>query len=360
MDTKTVEIRPERSGRRPPLLRALEYLLYAVLFVVLVVPPAFIYGLIIKDAANFRKYGYTRNFYDLPGYGVTWGFFNDDVAYDRPRDTDYLDAAPGDEFYFELLGRDSHTELFTMLENPAYTFDDGTDVMLWRLGDMYDSVKVYVLENGDFIMRIDDDDYVDDWSFGEYCTLPDEGEEKILDVVRARLPYDVEQSLEWVYSRVKGRAPCMNFDSTEQVGYGTHITLATEKYVFVDVNNYAVDEGGDAIWLPSAHCIFDRSTGEQVSIDRLCVGGSFEDIKLELTRRMLATRDPNFDSPEDYDFTEEDIAEAAEHLDPADIYFDWECMSTTLMPGSISRYPENAFGIGVRYSKIEDLITFEP
>lgn len=97
-----------------------------------------------------------------------------------------------------------------------------------------------------------------------------------------------------------------------------------------------------------------------MSIDRLCVGGSFEAIKLELARRMLMARDPDFGSYEDYDFTEEGIAEAAAALNPELISFGEDGLRAEIPPGSISAYTEVGFDISARYEALEDLITLEP
>lgn len=346
MNTKTVEIGQARRHDRPPILRALEYLLYAVLFVVLVVPPAFIYGLIIKDAANFREYEDVRNFYDDPyfAYGVYGGNYRKIPA-----------GAKFEHTIYTSIG--SFTGTYTMMENPAYTFDDGMTVALWRRDN--DNSLVYVLENGDFLMCRYENDYVDDWRSGTYCVLPDEVEKKILDVVKARVPYSVEQSLEWVYAKTKGREPCENYGLTEQVGYDAGISLATDEYVFVTASNYMVSTAGNTIWLPEAHYIFDRATGEQVSIDRFCVGGSFEDIKLELTRRMLEPKDDYFPPYVDYTFTEQDIDTFAGALSPELISFGDEGLRAEVRV-KISVYPDEGYVIGARYEALEDLITLEP
>lgn len=346
MNTKTVEIGQARRHDRPPLLRALEYLLYAVLFVVLVVPPAFVYGLIIKDAANFREYEDTQNFYDDPyfAYGVYGGNYRKIPA-----------GAKFEHTIYTSIG--SFTGTYTMMENPAYTFDDGMTVALWRRDN--DNSLVYVLENGDFLMCRYENDYVDDWRSGTYCVLPDEVEKKILDVVKARVPYSVEQSLDWIYDRTKGRDPRGGYGLTEVAGYNTDVTLATDEYLFIYVSNYAVGESGETVWLPDAYLIFDRKTGEQVSIDRLCVGGSFEEIKLELTRRMLEPKDDYFPPYTDYTFTEQDIAEAAAALNPELISFGEDGLRAGL-PDGVSSHPDEWLGIGARYEALEDLITFEP
>lgn len=347
MDTKTVEIRPERSGRRPPLLRALEYLLYAVLFVVLVVPPAFIYGLIIKDAANFREYKDTQNFYDDPyfAYGVYGGNYRKIPA-----------GAKFEHTIYTSIG--SFTGTYTMMENPAYTFDDGATAALWRRDN--DNSLVYVLENGDFLLVLYESDKVDDRQMGTYCTLSDEVSRKISEVVRARMDYDVEESLERIYAATKGRNPVRNYGGSKSVGSEAYITLATDDYVFVGATNFAVDEDGETFFLPDAYLIFDRGTGEQVSIDRFCVGGSFEDIKLELTRRMFAPKDEFLPPYVDYTFTEEDIAEAAAALNPELISFGEDGLRAEIPPGSISAYTEVGFDISARYEALEDLITLEP
>lgn len=346
MNTKTVEIGQARRHDRPPILRALEYLLYAVLFVVLVVPPAFIYGLIIKDAANFREYEDVRNFYDDPyfAYGVYGGNYRKIPA-----------GAKFEHTIYTSIG--SFTGTYTMMENPAYTFDDGMTVALWRRDN--DNSLVYVLDNGDFLMCRYENDYVDDWRSGTYCVLPDEVEKKILDVVKARVPYSVEQSLEWVYAKTKGREPCGNYGLTEQVGYDAGISLATDDYVFVTASNYTVSTAGNTVWLPEAHYIFDRETGERVSIDRFCVGGSFEDIKLELTRRMLEPKDDYFPPYVDYTFTEQDIDTFAGALSPELISFGDEGLLAEVRV-KISVYPDEGYVIGARYEALEDLITLEP
>lgn len=346
MNTKTVEIGQARRHDRPPILRALEYLLYAVLFVVLVVPPAFIYGLIIKDAANFREYEDTQNFYDDPyfAYGVYGGNYRKIPA-----------GAKFEHTIYTSIG--SFTGTYTMMENPAYTFDDGMTVALWRRDN--DNSLVYVLENGDFLMCRYENDYVDDWRSGTYCVLPDEVEKKILDVVKARVPYSVEQSLEQIYAATKGRNPVRNYGGSKSVGSEAYITLATDDYVFVGATNFAVDEDGETFFLPDAYLIFDRGTGEQVSIDRLCVGGSFEDIKLELTRRMLEPKDDYFPPYVDYTFTEQDIDTFAGALSPELISFGDEGLRAEVRV-KISVYPDEGYVIGARYEALEDLITLEP
>lgn len=351
MNTKTVEIGQARRHDRPPLLRALEYLLYAVLFVVLVVPPAFVYGLIIKDAANFREYEEVQNFYENPQFSYK--------AYSG----NYDNIPEGTQFEYTTYGRFIHTDTYTMLENPVYVFGDGTRVALWKLEDednTYENISVYVLENGDFLLSIYECARVDDLRMGEYCPLSNEVEKKILDVVRSRLPYDVEQSLEWVYAKVKGRQPMRNAALCDAAGSRAYITFATDNYAFVEAESFAADESGETFFLPNAYLIFERATGEQVSIDRFCVGGSFEEIKPELTRRMFATRDPNFDKEYGITFTEEGIAEAAAALKPEYISFAEDGLRAEIPPGSISAYTEVGFDISARYEAIADLITFEP
>lgn len=354
MTAKTVEADSVRRHGRPPILRALEYLLYAVLFVVLVAPPAFIYGLIIKDAANFREYEEVQNFYDTPGF--SYGAYR--VEKDWTAISDYSKIPAGEKFEYTIYGGwHSSTDTYTMMENPAYTFEDGATVALWRRD--YDKNLVYVLNNGDFLMCRYEDDYVDDWRSGTYCVLPDEVEKKILDVVKARVPYSVEQSLEWVYAKTKGREPCGNYGLTEQVGYDAGISLATDNYVFVTASNYTVSTAGNTVWLPEAHYIFDRETGERVSIDRFCVGGSFEAIKPELTRRMLEPKDDYFPPLVDYTFTEQDIDTFAGALSPELISFGDEGLRAEVRV-KISVYPDEGYVIGARYEALEDLITLEP
>lgn len=137
------------------------------------------------------------------------------------------------------------------------------------------------------------------------------------------------------------------------------MTLATDEYLFIYVSNYAVGESGETVWLPDAYLIFDRGTGEQVSIDRLCVGGSFEDIKLELTRRMLEPKDDYFPPYVDYTFTEQDIDTFAGALSPELISFGDEGLRAEVRV-KISVYPDEGYVIGARYEALEDLITFEP
>lgn len=346
MNTKTVEIGQARRHDRPPLLRALEYLLYAVLFVVLVVPPAFVYGLIIKDAANFREYEDTQNFYDDPyfAYGVYGGNYRKIPA-----------GAKFEHTIYTSIG--SFTGTYTMMENPAYTFDDGMTVALWRRDN--DNSLVYVLENGDFLLVLYESDKVDDRQMGTYCTLSDEVSRRISEVVRARMDYDVEESLERIYAATKGRNPVRNYGGSKSVGSEAYITLATDDYVFVGATNFAVDEDGETFFLPDAYLIFDRKTGEQVSIDRFCVGGSFEDIKLELTRRMLEPKDDYFPPYVDYTFTEQDIDTFAGALSPELISFGDEGLRAEVRV-KISVYPDEGYVIGARYEALEDLITFAP
>lgn len=346
MNTKTVEIGQARRHDRPPILRALEYLLYAVLFVVLVVPPAFVYGLIIKDAANFREYEDTQNFYDDPyfAYGVYGGNYRKIPA-----------GAKFEHTIYTSIG--SFTGTYTMMENPAYTFDDGMTVALWRRDN--DNSLVYVLENGDFLLVLYESDKVDDRQMGTYCTLSDEVSRRISEVVRARMDYDVEESLERIYAATKGRNPVRNYGGSKSVGSEAYITLATDDYVFVGATNFAVDEDGETFFLPDAYLIFDRKTGEQVSIDRFCVGGSFEDIKLELTRRMLEPKDDYFPPYVDYTFTEQDIDTFAGALSPELISFGDEGLRAEVRV-KISVYPDEGYVIGARYEAIADLITFEP
>lgn len=355
MDTKTVEIRPERSGRRPPLLRALEYLLHAVLFVVLVVPPAFIYGLIIKDAANFREYEEMRNFYDTPGF--SYGAYR--VEKDWTAISDYSKIPAGEKFEYTIdSGWRSSTYTFTMVENPVYTLEDGMSVMLWRRED--DGLLTYVLENGHFLLTLSEPDYVDDNQVGRYCVLPDEVEEKILSVAKARHPYDVEQSLERAYKKAKGLEPCYNYGFSVNVGYNVGIGIVTDEYVFVGMGNFDVDENGEQVWYDeSPNYIFDRHTGEQVSIDRFCAGGSFEAIKPELTRRMLEPKDDYFPPLVDYTFTEQDIDTFAGALSPELISFGDEGLRAEVRV-KISVYPDEGYIIGARYEAIADLITLEP
>lgn len=346
MNTKTVEIGQARRHDRPPILRALEYLLYAVLFVVLVVPPAFIYGLIIKDAANFREYEDTQNFYDDPyfAYGVYGGNYRKIPA-----------GAKFEHTIYTSIG--SFTGTYTMMENPAYTFEDGATVALWRRDN--DNSLVYVLENGDFLLVLYESDKVDDRQMGTYCTLSDEVSRRISEVVRARMDYDVEESLERIYAATKGRNPVRNYGGSKSVGSEAYITLATDDYVFVSATNFAVDEDGETFFLPDVYLIFDRGTGEQVSIDRFCVGGSFEDIKLELTRRMLEPKDDYFPPYVDYAFTEQDIDTFAGALSPELISFGDEGLRAEVRV-KISVYPDEGYVIGARYEALEDLITFEP
>lgn len=345
-NTKTVIIRPAGRHDRPPLLRALEYLLYAVIFVVLIVPPVYVYGLIIRDAANFRDYGDVRNFYDNPYfvYGVYHG--------------DYSKIPAGTEFQYTIYGSYIFVEDYLMLENPAYTFSDGAHVALWQRKADYDSL-VYVLDNGDFLLSVTEAQAVNNW-YGSYGVLPAAAEKNILSFAKARLPFDAEQSLERIYARTKGRNPVRDYGGSESAGYHVDITYATADCFFAQFTNYDVDESGETYHLPEAYYIFDRATGEQVSIDRFCVGGSFEDIRLELTRRMFEPKLGKLLPPyEDIKLNEQELAEAAAALVPELINFGERGMFVELPAGCVSTRPDEGFYIAAYYFAVEDLIKVE-
>lgn len=354
MNTKTVEADSARRHGRPPLLRAFEYLLYAVLFVVLVVPPAFVYGLIIKDAANFREYEDVWNFYDTPGF--SYGAYR--VEKDWTAISDYSKIPAGEKFEYTIdSGWRSSTYTFTMVENPVYTLEDGMSVMLWRRED--DGLLTYVLENGHFLLTLSEPDYVDDNQVGRYCVLPDEVEEKILSVAKARHPYDVEQSLERAYKKAKGLEPCYNYGFSVNVGYNVGIGIVTDEYVFVGMGNFDVDENGEQVWYDeSPNYIFDRHTGEQVSIDRFCAGGSFEAIRSELTRRMFEPKDDFFPPYVDYEFTDEQIALTASRLEVGNILFREDGLYAEVH-GKLGDYPDAGYAIGAHWEAIEDLIAVD-